>query len=114
MCFSPLFVFSQSDDISKKQAYQLFLKSEAREILKYKKSDFEHVFKIAKCIKKNYDRKFKEMPLFMVKNPNDEYNSAVEDRNMTGYGIGPAAFPNYDDFGNKTKTCNVILTFNVR
>ncbi|MPL56025.1 hypothetical protein SDC9_01507 [bioreactor metagenome] len=114
MCFSPLVMFSQSDDISKKQAYQLFLKSESRKILELKEKDFERIFKIAKCIKKNYDIKFKEMNLFMVKDLKDELATEKEYL-MSGFALSSTSFPNYHDDGiTKTETCGVIKTFNVK
>lgn len=111
LCFSPLFVFSQSDDISKKEAYQLFLKSESRKILELKEKDFERIFKIAKCIKKNYDIKFKEMNLFMEKDLND-FLATDKERLQSGFGLSSASFPMYkDDEKTKTVTCGVIRTF---
>ena len=114
LCFSPLFVFSQSDDISKKEAYQLFLKSESRKILELKEKDFNKIFNIAKCIKKNYGIKFKEMNLFMVKDLKDEL-ATEKGYLMSGFALSSTSFPNYHDDGiTKTETCGVIKTFNVK
>ncbi|WP_407532003.1 hypothetical protein [Elizabethkingia meningoseptica] len=38
--------FAQSKDLSKKQAYQMFLKSNVSKALKLNKTDFERIFKI--------------------------------------------------------------------
>jgi|GEM_PF-4490031 len=111
LCFSPLFVFSQSDDISKKEAYQLFLKSESRKILELKEKDFDRIFKIAKCIKKNYNIKFKEMNLFKEKDLKD-FLATDKERLQSGFGLSSASFPKYhDDEKTKTETCGVIRTF---
>jgi len=111
LCFSPLVMFSQSDDISKKQAYELFLKSESRKILELKEKDFEKIFKIAKCIKKNYNIKFKEMNLFMEKDLED-FLSTDKERLQSGFGLSSASYPMYHDDGKtKTVTCGVIRTF---
>ena len=109
LCFSPLVMFSQSGDISKKEAYELFLKSPTRDSLELKSKDFEKVYKNAKCIKNNYKIKLKEMPIF---NPKIKAISYKEEYNYIEVAYGfPEEFttlPERDDFGRKTNYCGVL------
>lgn len=112
MCFSPLVMFSQSVDISKKEAYQLFLKSSAKDSLEIEDRNFEKLFKTAKCIKKNWNIKLKDMPIF---NPNKkEFLKPMDYHISEVFGVTDIGYPNYDDFGKKTITCGVIRTFSIK
>lgn len=112
MCFSPLVMFSQSDDISKKQAYELFLKSSAKDSLEIEDRNFEKLFKTAKCIKKNWNIKLKDMPIF---NPNKkEFLKPMDYHISEVFGVTDIGYPNYDDFGKKKITCGVVRTFSIK
>lgn len=68
LCISTFsLTYSQSKDLTKKQAYIAFKNSENRIELKLKKTDFKQIFETAECVKKNYNVKFKEMPIFQKK-----------------------------------------------
>lgn len=66
------FGFSQSKDLTKKQALEAFKNSEVRKFHNIKISEFEKIYNTAKCVKKSYaDKehfeealKLKTMPIF--------------------------------------------------
>ena len=102
------FAFGQKIDLTKIQANQNFYKSENRKAVQVPTSDFEIFYKIAKCVKKNYDIKFSEMPIFQVKKT-DEFIENGRFRQSL-FGLGDTIFPKYQDNGKKTVTCGAFPT----
>ncbi|MEN2434964.1 hypothetical protein AAH994_06090 [Weeksellaceae bacterium A-14] len=102
------FAFSQSQDFTRKEAFNAFVKSENRKKLKYSKSDFKIIYDQAKCIKNHYNIDLKEMPIF--KSNTDVFVSKQPRFRMSLFGLGDTVFPGHDENGNKTVTCNAFIT----
>ena len=98
----------QNRDLTKQEAKQNFYKSANREYVKVSKSDFEVFYKIAKCVKKNYDVKFSAMPIFQVKKTADFIENGRFRQSL--FGLGDTIFPKYHDDGKKTVTCGAFHT----
>lgn len=102
--------FGQNRDLTKEEAKQNFYKSANREFVKVPKSDFKVFYRIAKCVKKNYDIQISEMPIFQVKKT-DEFIENGRFRQSL-FGLGDTIFPKYHDDGKKTVTCGAFTTSN--
>ena len=58
VCLSAFSIaFSQSKDLTKKQALEAYKKSDVRKYENLKISDFEKIYKTAKCVQKTYSDK---------------------------------------------------------
>ncbi|PZU87304.1 MAG: hypothetical protein DI529_07340 [Chryseobacterium sp.] len=101
--------YSQSKDLTRKEAYEAFRKSELLKRNKISLLQFGSYYKQAKCIKANYfdnqDDAFRKMPIFQEKLP--------KDFKMTG------SFPEFGIFDiipkiNEKGKANQCLDFNFR
>ncbi|PZQ99066.1 MAG: hypothetical protein DI539_28820 [Flavobacterium psychrophilum] len=79
----PVFAFSQSNDLTKKEAFQAFKISELRKSNEIPINRFEKIYAIAKCVQKNYADKenfpqalqLRTMPIFSKKISKDIYEA---------------------------------------
>lgn len=86
--------FSQSKDLTKKQAYEAFKNSDVRKKSNLKIYEFDKIFKTALCIKKTYSDKenfpnaykLKEMPIFN-NNKKEEIKKCTPRSEFCIYGI---------------------------
>lgn len=102
-------MFAQTNDLTKKQAYENFKNSNNRKELKIPISDFKMIYKQANCIKKNWNVDLKEMPIFQIKKT-DEYIENGQFRQSI-FGLGDTTFPKYRDDGKPTITCGAFNTY---
>jgi len=107
--------FSQSKDLTKKQALEAYKNSEISKIQNVDIKDFEINYKAAKCLSKAYNIKLKDMPLFKKKL--SEKEKTYSDLEINGrfrqwiFGLDDTIFPEYTDSGTKTVTCNAFTTY---
>jgi len=86
--------FSQSKDLTKKQALEAYKKSDVRKQNNLKISDFEKIYKTATCIKKTYSDKenlsndfnLRSMPIFNNKEK-EKVNNCAPKAEFCIYGV---------------------------
>lgn len=105
---SLILLFSGCNGQSKKEAMNLFYKSENRISLKITKSEFNTFYKSAKCLSKEYNIKLSDMPIFQIHKSDDFIDNGRF--RQTLFGLGDTIFPAFKDDGTATKTCNAFIT----
>lgn len=93
---------------TKKESFNLFKQSETRKELNIEISEFEQFYKSAKCLSKAYNIKLSEMPIFTIKKTTDFIDNGRYRQSL--FGLGDTIFPEYNNKGKKTITCNAFAT----